>query len=60
VIHAHVQGDHLPYTDPGLTQIDPDIAYNMLTAISAIADKLNQYEAKGTWEVVSGTAQGLC
>jgi hypothetical protein len=32
----------------------------MATAISAIADTLNRHGARGTWEVVYGTAQGLC
>lgn len=60
VIHTHARGDHLPYTDPSLTQLDPAVAANMSSVITAIADSLNRYGVRGTWEVVYGTAQGLC
>lgn len=60
VIHTHAQGDHLPYADPGLTQIDTAVASNVASAMAAIAETLNRHEVKGTWEVVYGTAQGLC
>jgi hypothetical protein len=59
-IHTHAAGDHLPYTDLSLQTLDPQKAENMISQIEGIAQVLNQYGAKGTWEVVYGTAQGLC
>lgn len=60
VIHTHVQGDWLPYTDPGMTRLDPAVADNMLAAIEGIAQVLERHGVKGTWEVVYGTSKGLC
>jgi hypothetical protein len=59
-IHTHAAGDHWPYTTPSLQTLDPEIAENLLAQIEGIARTLEQYGAKGTWEVVYGTAQGLC
>jgi hypothetical protein len=59
-IHTHAAGDHLPYTTSALQALDPEVAKNMLAAIEGIAGALEKYGAKGTWEVVYGTAQGLC
>ena len=59
-IHTHGAGDHLPYTDAALRTLDPKVAENFLAQITGIARTLEQYGAKGTWEVVYGTAQGLC
>jgi hypothetical protein len=59
-IHTHVQGDWLPYADPEMTRLDTKVAENMLAAIEGIAEVLEKYGAKGTWEVVFGAAQGLC
>lgn len=59
-IHVHAAGDHLPYDSPALRTLDPEVAQNMLAAIEGIAHALETYGAKGTWEVVYGTAQGLC
>jgi len=59
-IHTHAAGDHLPYPDTSLQTLDSEVAANMLAAIEGIARALETYGAKGTWEVVYGTAQGLC
>jgi len=59
-IHTHAAGDHLPYTSASLQTLDPNVAENMLAAIEGIARTLEAHGAKGTWEVVYGTAQGLC
>ncbi|MEW5941019.1 MAG: hypothetical protein AB1750_15235 [Chloroflexota bacterium] len=59
-IHTHVQGDWLPYESPPMLRLDTRAADNMLLAITAIQQVLDRYGAKGTWEVVYGTAKGLC
>lgn len=59
-IHTHVQGDWLPYKSPPMLEIDSRAAENMLLAISGIQEVLDRYGVKATWEVVYGTAKGLC
>ncbi len=59
-IHTHVAGDHFPYTTPSLRTLDPRIAENMVATIEGIAEVLEHHGVKGTWEVVYGTAEGLC
>ncbi|MFQ5593507.1 MAG: hypothetical protein ACE5HA_05100 [Anaerolineae bacterium] len=59
-IHTHVQGDWFPYTDLGMTEIDTQVADNMIAAIDGIAQVLESHGAKGSWEVVYGTSKGLC
>lgn len=58
-IHTHVSGDFHPH-DPGLSQINTQTADNMLAAIEGIQAVLDRYGVKATWEVVYGTASGLC
>ena len=60
VNHTHVGQDFAPYTNPALQQLDTEVADNMLDTIEAIAARLNTYGIKASWEVVYGTAQGLC
>lgn len=60
VIHTHASGDHLPYETPAMQTINPQTADNMLAAIEGIAEVLDRHGVKGTWEVVYGTAKGLC
>jgi len=60
VIHTHAQGDWLPYEGPPLLDLNPTTADNMLLAITGIQEVLDRYGVKGTWEVVFGTAKGLC
>ncbi|MBS1251250.1 MAG: hypothetical protein MAG451_00281 [Anaerolineales bacterium] len=59
-IHTHVQGDWFPYSSPGMTTLDEDVADNMIDAIEGIAGVLDDHGAKGTWEVVYGASKGLC
>lgn len=59
-IHTHVQGDWYPYTDQGMTNLDPVVANNMIAAIAGIAGVLDDHGTKGSWEVVYGTSRGLC
>ena len=59
-IHTHASGDYLPYDGPAMQTIDTQTADNMLAAIEGIAEVLDRYGVKGTWEVVDGTAKGLC
>ena len=59
-IHTHGTGDYLPYQDDSMQTIDPQVADNMLAAIEGIAEVMDRYGARGTWEVVYGTATGLC
>jgi hypothetical protein len=59
-IHTHASGDHLPYESPAMQTVNPQTADNMLAAIEGIAQVLDRYGVKGTWEVVHGTAKGLC
>ncbi|MBP8304624.1 MAG: hypothetical protein KBE04_10900 [Phycisphaerae bacterium] len=58
-IHTHGSGDHLPYTDLRLLQLDTAKAENMIAAIEGIAAVLDRYGVKATWEPVTGTAKGL-
>lgn len=58
-IHVHGSKEYLPYTDPGQTEIDPITAENMLAAIEGIAAALERYGARGTWEFMAPTVQGL-
>ncbi len=60
VIHAHGSDENLPYQDPARNQINPQIAENIITAIEDIAEVLDTYGVKGTWEVLPATATGLC
>ena len=59
-IHTHVQGDWFPYSDLGMTELDTQVADNMVAAIDGIAHVLDDHGAKGSWEVVYGTSKGLC
>jgi hypothetical protein len=59
-IHTHASGDHLPYDDLGMVNVNPQVADNMIAAIEGIAGVMDRYGVKGTWEVVYGTASGLC
>lgn len=59
-IHTHVQGDWFPYTDLGMTELDSQVADNMIAAIDGIAQVLDDHGAKGSWEVVYGASKGLC
>lgn len=59
-IHTHANGDHLPYDGPAMQTVDTQTADNMLSAVEGIAEVLDRYGVKGTWEVVHGTAEGLC
>jgi len=58
-VHVHGSKEYLPYSDPGMNTIDPDAAENMLAAIEGIADVLEKYGAKATWEFMAPTVQGL-
>ena len=59
-IHTHASGDHLPYDDLAMVNVNPQVADNMIAAIEGIAGVMDQYGVKGTWEAVYGTASGLC
>jgi hypothetical protein len=43
-----------------MKEIDPMVAENMIAAIEGIQAVLNRHQVKGTWELVYGTAKGLC
>ena len=58
-IHTHVSDDKLPY-DASLTEIDIQVAENMLAAIEGIREILNRYGIPGSWQVTYGVASGLC
>lgn len=60
VIHTHAAGDWHPYEDPDLTQLNRQSADNVIAAIDEIREVLDRYGVKGTWEVVYGTARGVC
>lgn len=60
VDHTHLAGDWWPYTDNSMTAIDPTVAANFSAAIRGIARVMDRYGARASWEVVYGTAQGLC
>lgn len=59
-IHTHASGDYLPYTEPPMLTIDPQTAENMVLTISSMQEVLDRYQIRGTWEVVYGTAKGIC
>ncbi len=58
-IHVHGSKEYLPYRDPGMTEVDPVVAENMLAAIEGIAGVLEKYGARATWEFMAPTVQGL-
>ena len=58
-IHVHGSKEFLPYTDPGQGEVDPVAAANMLAAIQGIAEVLDRYGAKATWEFMGPTVRGL-
>ncbi len=58
-IHTHVSDDKLPY-DATLTEIDTQVAENMLAAIEGIREILDRYGIPGSWQVTYGVASGLC
>lgn len=58
-IHAHGSKEFLPYADPGMTTVDPEVAENMIAAIEGIAAQLNKYGIKGTWEFLPATIRGI-
>jgi len=60
VNHTHVRQDFAPYTNPAFQQLDVRVADNILATIEAIAQRLEAHGIKASWEVVYGTAQGLC
>lgn len=59
-IHTHGHGDYLPYTDSSMTTISDTVAGNMISITESIANVLDQHGLKATWDVVHGTAKGLC
>jgi hypothetical protein len=58
-IHTHVSDDKLPY-DASLTEIDAQVAKNMLAAVEGIREILDRYGIPGSWQVTYGVASGLC
>jgi hypothetical protein len=56
---VHGSQEYLPYTNPGMTAIDPKTADNMIAAIEGIAEVLDTYGVKGTWEFLPATTSGL-
>jgi len=59
-IHVHASGDYLPYAGPAMEEIQPEIAENMIAAVEDLAEILNRYGVKGTWEALPSVATGLC
>lgn len=58
-IHVHGSDDFLPYSDPGMTSIDPVVAQNMIAAVEEISTTLEKYDIKGTWEFLPATVEGM-
>lgn len=58
-VHVHGSKEYLPFTDPSQTEVDPIAAENMLAAIDGIAEVLESYGAKATWEFMAPTVKGL-
>jgi hypothetical protein len=58
-VHVHGSQEFLPYSDPGMTEIDPIAAENMLAAVEGIASVLEKYDAVAIWEFLGPTVQGL-
>lgn len=58
-IHAHMGGEHLPYHDLDMTDLDRTKAENMLATVEAITETAARYDIKLTVELVAGTAKGL-
>ncbi len=58
-IHAHGSDEFLPYTGPAKNEIDSEAAENMIAAIDGIAEVLDKYGVKGTWEFLPATVEGL-
>ena len=59
-VHLHAGGDELPYLDEGLTLLDPTMAQSLLDVVEAIAEVADAHGIPITWEVVQGSAKGLC
>jgi hypothetical protein len=59
VIHTHGSDEFLPYADPGQTTIDAEKADNMLAAIAGIAEVLDQYGVKASWQFLPATIKGF-
>ena len=58
-IHAHGSDEFLPYTGPAKNEINSEAAENMIAAIDGIAEVLDKYGVKGTWEFLPATVEGL-
>jgi hypothetical protein len=43
-----------------MEEIQPEIADNMIAAVEDLAEILNRYGVKGTWEALPAVATGLC
>lgn len=59
-IHTHGTEEYLPYDDPMMTQLNPEVAENMLAAIVGIVEVLDRYGVRATWELLAGGAKGIC
>lgn len=59
VIHTHTSEQFHPYSDPGQTTIDTDLAENMLAAIEGIAAVLDKYRVKASWQFLPATVKGF-
>ncbi len=58
-IHTHGSDEFLPFSDLGQTSIDPEIADNMIAAISGIAAVLDHYGVKASWQFLPATVKGF-
>jgi hypothetical protein len=59
-IHTHASNEYLPYDDPAMLNLNEEIAENMVEAIEDIAEVLDKYGVKGTWELLPAGAKGIC
>lgn len=58
-IHAHGSDEFLPFSDPGETTVDPEIANNMIAAIEGISAILDRYGVKASWQFLPATVKGF-
>ncbi len=59
-VHVHAQNEWSPFRDPGLTDLDVDVAQGYVDQVEAIALTLDMHGARGSFHFTFGTAAGLC
>ncbi|MFN2300091.1 MAG: polysaccharide deacetylase family protein [Anaerolineales bacterium] len=60
VIHTHSSSEHLPFTDPSQTVVDPDAAAGLERIIRSLQETLDRNGIKASWHVTTSMAKGYC